>query len=245
MCKGMATQKKTDVVRMWQNGDVLLIEVDLDSYHYRVSTDNRGCVAYGNVAASHRAVGPNIHAIKMVNLNESRFAMLSVGPADDPTREEHSAFMEFKMVTSAPTCDRFNQFERPPALAQGCFSVYAIPRKNGLGLVIPRHSAGSTDLSKFAIQGRTVKLHLASSDQTMTTQVSSVNETADDIVLGFSDSIAHLYDSHEQIVNIILMFGDNADGPMVCTDTPQWVLDGLGRKCFVGSGPAEWSDVRG
>ena len=218
----MATQKKTDVVRMWQNEDVLLIEVDLDSYHYRLSTDNRGCVAYGNVAASRRASGPNIHAFKMKSLNDSRFAMLSVGPAADPTCEDYSAFLEFQVVSPACMGDNnYHSFERTPALAPGCFSVYARPREDGLSVIIPRHSVGSTDLAKYAVQGRTVKLHMANSVQTMTNQITSTYETSEDIVLVFRDSISDMYESGERIVNMLLMFVDKPDSGKVREPTPE------------------------
>lgn len=211
----MATQMKTDVVRMRMDGEFLLISVDLDSYHFRLSTDQCGCVTYGNVGASHHALGPNIHAIEMKSLKDSRFAMLSVGPTTDPTREDYSAFLELQ-VASAPPNDvsDYAEFERGPALASGCFSVYARPREDGQSVIIPSHSVGSTDLVKYALPGRTLSMYVPSNDQTMVNHIQNMFDTGEDIVLVFRDNIMQLFEPDEQIVNMTLMFVDNARGPV-------------------------------
>jgi hypothetical protein len=207
----MATQK--NAVRMRENGEFLLISVDLESYHYRLSTDKLGCVAYASVGASHHALGPNIHAIEMESLKNSRFVMLSVGPADDPTREEHSVFLDLmgkaacNPVSGSTT--NYAEFVRGPTMASGCFSVYARPREDGQSVIIPRHSAGSTDLEKYALPGRPVNMLVPSNDQSMENLIQNMYDTGDDIVLVFRDNIMHLFGSDEQVVNMTMSFVGN------------------------------------
>lgn len=212
----MATQK---MVRMREKGEFLLISVDLESYHYRLSTDKLGCIAYASVAASHHDLGPNIHAIELGSLKDSRFVMLSVGPADDPTREEHSVFLDLMGKAAANRVSggttSYAEFVRGPTMAPGCFSVYARPREDGQSVIIPRHSAGSTDLQKYALPGRSLKMFVSSTDQSMENHIQSMYDTGDDIVLVFRDNITHLFESGEQVANMTLYFVDGTRGPVV------------------------------
>lgn len=207
MCLDMATP-----VCMREKGEFLLISVNLKSYHFRLSTDLLGCVAYVNVGASRHDTGPNIHAIEMASLKDSRFVMLSVGPADDPTREDHSVFLDLNgkaLADQAPEETKYAAYERGPAMAPGSFSVYARLREDGQSVIIPRHSAGSTDLEKHAQPGRSLKMYVPSSDQAMDNHLMSMYDTRDDIVLVFRDGITHLFGPDEQVVNMTLSFGNH------------------------------------
>lgn len=181
-----------ETIRMYIAGDKLMWTVLLDSYHFRLSTDKLGCVAFGTVNASGQT---NFHAVSLSGLEDSKRAFLSVGPAAYPTVEQHSAFLELQ-VQPGRLC-RFAPFE-PLDEDPGVFNILAMKHGDECSIATNILSPNAVALSKYISADMAVEI--SAGPQVLSTTVVKVMRTGPDmyptatLVLKFSDSVLPLFD---------------------------------------------------
>lgn len=199
------------IVSLYTEGDKLVWSVRLDSYHFRLSTDKLGCVAYGTVDASGQT---NFHAVNLSGLEGSKCAFLSVGPAADPTKEQHSAFLELsfanavalergcKVAKPLPAAAPVNALEtdvcnlapfEPLEERSDVINIIASQHTDDFSLAVESHSPGAKMLDKYASVGMAVELATNLGSKVLSTTITCMKKTADDLlVLTFSDSISSM-----------------------------------------------------